>query len=53
MVNSACDRYEKRILEHGLQKEDGSYGDLIVRWDIHFPNLSSSQKTELKKLLAK
>lgn len=46
--------YEKRILEHGLQKEDGTYGDLVVRWDIQFPgSLSLEQKGELKKILKK
>lgn len=44
--------YEKRILEHGLQKPDGSYGDLLVRWDIQFPSLTSSQKAALKDVLA-
>lgn len=44
--------YEKRILEHGLQNADGSFGDLVIRWDIQFPTLSSEQKAQLKKILA-
>lgn len=44
--------YEKRVLEHGFPKPDGTFGDLIIRWDIEFPTLSSEQKAALKKVLA-
>lgn len=43
--------YEKRILFHGLQKPGGECGDLLIRWDIQFPVLSSEKKQELKSLL--
>ncbi|CAD7960588.1 unnamed protein product [Amoebophrya sp. A25] len=45
--------YEKRVLEHGLQKANGKFGDLVVRWDIQFPQLSSEQKASLKTILKK
>lgn len=43
--------YEKRILDHGLQKSDGTFGDLLIRWDIVFPALSREQKEGLKGIL--
>ena len=45
--------YEKRVVGHGMTSADGSArGDLVIRWDIQFPIVSSEQKIALKKLLA-
>jgi len=43
--------YEKRLLEHGLKREDGTYGDLVIRWDVQFPILSSEQKGAIRNIL--
>jgi len=43
--------YEKRVLEHGFPKPDGTFGDLIIRWDIDFPALTSAQKDQIKSIL--
>ncbi|CAD7965071.1 unnamed protein product [Amoebophrya sp. A120] len=45
--------YEKRVLSHGLKLKSGKCGDLVVRWDIQFPSLSSEQKSALKGILKK
>jgi len=43
--------YEKRIIDHGMPKPDKTYGDLIIRWDIKFPELTSEQKNAIKEIL--
>lgn len=43
--------YEKRILGHGFKKSATASGDLVIRWDISFPELSSEQKASLRTIL--
>jgi DnaJ homolog subfamily B member 4 len=43
--------YEKIIKGEGLPKQNGEKGDLIIRFDIKFPNkLSDDQKIQLQKI---
>lgn len=35
----------------GLLKPDGTFGDLVIRWDIQFPVLSADEKAAMKKII--
>lgn len=43
--------YEKRVLDHGFPKPNGTFGDLVIRWDIEFPTLTAEQKAGIKKII--